>query len=395
MNRHTTTETEHMINTSPSQGLPMKLRLFTVLVAAVVLTACGSQSNENTPSDQRLTQLRAERSKLDDQIRTMEKALGKGAETTTGTVPVTVFTTNEGSFAHTIDIKGSVDSRSSVTITPKTGGTITRITVVNGQSVSKGQLLVEFDNELTKRSMEEVQTQLDFANTVYEKQRRIYEAKAGSEISYLQAKNQKESLERRMSSLKEQLELSRLYAPVAGVADNVLPRVGENAGPGQPLMTIVNTGDMRVIADVAEAYVANISQGDPVKIMFPEINDTIQTRLGIVSTTVNTISRTFRVEIPIRPVPKNLRPNITCNLVINDLTIPKAITIPLKSVAREEEHSFAYVVNEKNVVSRRTISTGLVSGGMVQVTEGLQPGERVVVSGVLDVADGQKVRVVE
>lgn len=368
----------------------MRTLLLSGLVLVLTLSSC---TKKEEPKEQQLAAYKKERSALDDKIKQLEKELGK--TTKVEGIAVTTLTMTPTQFDHVIDVKGSVDSRSSVNITPKTAGTITKIMVMNGQSVTKGQLLVELDAELVKRGIEEVKTQLDFATTLYEKQQRIYEQKAGSELQYLSAKNQKESLERRLSSLNEQLELSRMYAPTTGYIDNLIPKVGENVAPGMPIMTVVNTSDMRIVADIAESYVKTVNVGDPVTVIFAETGDTLRTKVSIVSKNVSIVNRTIRVEIPLRPVPPMVHPNMTCNVLINDISIPSALTVPLTSILRDGDATYCYTVDQGGHVVRRDVTVGLVSGSLAQITNGLAPGEHVINKGMLDVAVGQHVRVIQ
>lgn len=370
----------------------MSYRLIAIFaLTTLILVACGQQE---LPVEKQLEQLRTERITLDAKIRDLEKKV-KGKNSTQDAQSVTFTTTQLAPFNHVIDLKGTIESRSSVQVTPKTAGQLITLTVRNGDAVTKGQLLAQIDDELIRKGMDEVKVQLDFATTLYEKQKRIFEAKAGSEIQYLTAKNQMESLQRRMESLVEQSKLCKIVAPVSGYADMVMPKVGENVAPGYPIMTIVNLSDLRIVADVAESYISTVNTGDAVKIYLPEIGDTVQSRISVVSKNVNPMSRAFQVEIPVAGAKGNLRPNTTCGLMISDQTVPKTLAVPIESVLKDAEGQYVFVIDEKNAVSRRGISTGLSSGGSIQVTGGLSPNERVVVRGALDVADGQRVRPVQ
>jgi len=365
---------------------------FTMIGVLAIITLAACQPTD-VPPEQRLEQLRAEKAKIDEQIRDLERELG--TENNGSAVPVTIHTVAVGPFRHLISVKGTVDSRSTVDVSPQTGGRIVAINVSNGQTVSKGQILMELDAELVKRSIAEVRTQLDFASTLYEKQKRIYDKQAGSEIQYLQAKNNKEALERRLEALDEQLSLSRIAAPTSGTIDNLTLSTGEMAMPGMPVLTIVNTSDMRVVADLAEPYISTVNVGDAVTVTFSDIDKSITTAVSIVARTVNSVNRTFRVEIPIRPVPPMLRPNTTADVQLNDQTIDQTIGIPLAAILREGAVQYVLVVDTAGVAHRREITTGLVSGAEVQVTSGLEAGDRVVVRGNQDVTDGQNVRVIE
>jgi RND family efflux transporter MFP subunit len=340
-----------------------------------------------------LESLIAQRDALDAKIKALEGASAT-EEQEAATVPVSVALAAVAPFEHIIDVRGNVQSRTTISVSPRAAGIITKLPVANGQFVQQGALLLEIDSELTRRAIDEVETQLELATTLYERQRRIFEAKAGSEVQYLQAKTSKESLERRLASLREQLALHTVVAPVAGVVDGLRPRLGENVAPGMPVLTIVNTADMHVAVDLAESYVRDVTPGDPVTIIVPDAADTIRTRIGIVGKVVDPVSRTVRVEIPLTRVNPAVRPNMTAVVRINDLTIPQAISVPLSSIVRDGEKAYVHVVNAANGAVRRDVVLGLVSGDHVVVESGLNAGDRVVVGGALDVADGQRVRIV-
>lgn len=375
----------------------MLLRYMAITTAAVVLlTACSNNNNPESSTLSPAKQLeayRSQRAKLDEKIKALEATVGK-TKATGDKAPVTAYTTRVAPFHHFIVVKGTVDSRSSASIAPKTSGQLTALHVVSGQMVKKGALLAELDADIIRRGMDEVTLQLDFATTLFEKQERIYKQKAGSEIQYLQAKNNKEALEKKLASLKEQLALTRIVAPVSGYVDALIPRAGEIVMAGMPMMTIVNTSHMEVGSDLAETYVNTVNTGDPVVVSFPELNDSLKTQLMGVGHAINPVSRTFRVVIPIRNVPAKLRPNSTCNITINDQTIAKAIAIPLASIVRIEGKSFVYVINN-GVVAKREIQTGIVNSDMTEVVAGLQPDEQIVVRGATNLADGQRVQIIQ
>lgn len=360
------------------------------LLLAGLLVGC---QEDRTP-EQQLEALRAERATIDEKIRDLEKQVASASGNGTA-VPVTAHHTTKGPFHHFIDVKGTIDSRTTIDVAPQMGGRITAITVSNGQFVKKGDLLIELDAETLRSNIAEVETQLDFAKTMFEKQKRIYEQKAGSEIQYLQAKTNKEALERRLQALNDQMDLMRIKAPTSGYVDNLRPAVGEMAMPGTAVMTIVNTGDMRVIVDLAESYMKTVDEGDSVAIVIPELGLELQSRIGTVSRTINAVNRTFRVEVPLKNLPANVRPNTTVDVRINDITVENTVNIPLASILREGNDQYVYQIGEDGTVNKRSITTGLVSGGDVEVTSGISAGEAVVVRGNQDVSNGDHVQIIE
>ena len=365
---------------------------FLVLTAVGFLGACSPSTEKS--AEQTLEQLRAERAELDQRIAALEAAQGSQANASTA-VPVTAITTQEAPFHHVVSVQGTVDSRSTISVAPQMGGRIVTLNVANGSVVKKGDVLMELDAEMLRSTIAEVETQLDFATTLFVKQERIYQQKAGSEVQYLQAKANKESLERRREVLREQLALMRVTAPTSGVVDNVTVSAGEMAMPGMPMLTIVNTSDMRVVIDLAEAYLQTINRGDVVRIMVPDLMYEFRSTIDHVARTLNTVNRTFRVEVPLRNVPARLLPNTTALVEITDQIIPQGISVPLTAVLQNNGESYVYVIGEDLRVEKRTISMGLVAGELVQITQGLAANERVVVRGNQDVSPGSTVRIID
>jgi RND family efflux transporter MFP subunit len=166
------------------------------------------------------------------------------------------------------------------------------------------------------------------------------------------------------------------------------------AAPGMPLMMLVNMSDVRVVVDVSEAFVSTINVGDKATIAFTETEETIATTIKSVSKVLNPLNRTFRLEIPLSKVPAAVKPNATCRVAINDVTIPKGLAVPLSSVQRDATGAYVLTVQENNVVKKKYIATGITSGALVEVKSGIAVGEQIIDKGVTTVADGQTVKVV-
>src|SRR5690606_1714347 len=135
-----------------------------------------------------------------------------------------------------------------VNVSPKVPGVLTSIKVQPGDKVSKGQLLATLDDAAVSVNLAEVRTQLDLANTVFEKQKRLWDQKIGTEIQFLQAKSNKESLERRLGSMQEQVAMYRITSPITGTVDQVNPKIGEAVSPGIGIVRVVNLDKTKLMA---------------------------------------------------------------------------------------------------------------------------------------------------
>ncbi|WP_313791166.1 efflux RND transporter periplasmic adaptor subunit [Lacinutrix neustonica] len=134
------------------------------------------------------------------------------------------------------------------------GGILRSVLVKEGQHVSGGQLLARIDDGGMSQQIAQFQIQADLAKTTYERQKRLWDQKIGSEIQYLQAKSAYEGQVEAVNQLKSQLAKTSVRAPFSGVIDDIITEQGSVVAPGQtPLLRIVNLNDMYISVDVPRA----------------------------------------------------------------------------------------------------------------------------------------------
>jgi membrane fusion protein (multidrug efflux system) len=377
----------------------MKTQQLVVVFILTLLLSCSQNETANTPEGkkQKLQQLLGQKDALAKQIASLEKELGTNeAEAVKNAIAVSIVTAEYQVLERYVDVKGAVESRSMAMVSPSMGGRVIRMNVKPGQSVAKGQVLFVIESDIMEKALDELQLQYDFAKTVYEKQKSIWEQKAGSEIQYLQAKNQVESLEKRIISTKEQLRQLTVRAPISGVVDRVSLNNGEMAVPGMPAMQIVSLSDLHVAAEVSEAYINSVNKGDKVVLSFPELGITdYVSKVGVLSKAIDPSKRTFRIEVPLTKRPENIRPNLLCSIAINDKTQANALVVPLSAIQYDADKKFVFTYETKgkvNVAVKKQVATGLVQGNTIEVIEGLKAGDKIVNSGAQSLSDGQSIK---
>ncbi|GAB3770604.1 efflux RND transporter periplasmic adaptor subunit [Spirosoma horti] len=362
-----------------------------------LLTACSGEKKTDVQSKrEELTTLKSQQTELTTKIKTLEADLAKlepKKQDNERVKDVSVAPLSASTFKHFVELQGTIDAKNNVQVSPKSGGVVTSVFVKEGDQVRAGQAIAKVDDQLLRESMAELKTQLSLVNTIYEKQASLWKQQIGTEIQYLQAKNNKESLERRMSTLNAQLGQSTVTAPISGVVDQVMVKIGQSAAPGMALVRIVNLSQLKVVAKVADTYSGSVRKGDAVMIEFPDLKKTLNSRISFVATTVDPLSRTFTIEAPL-PSDNALKPNMLARIKINDETKANAIVINQNLIQSTENGQLVYVaVNEggKKVAKARTVKTGQSYGGQIAVTQGLQAGDQIVTAGYQDLVDGQAI----
>ncbi len=367
--------------------------LFLVWAVACLLTACSTSTAENKQA--RLEQLKTEHARLTKEIQQLEEslALEKQDTTTLNAKEVETLTLAPQSFDYFVQTQGIVDVEDNIQVSAKSAGVITNVLVKEGDPVAKGQVLARIDNALILRNIEEVKTSLELADNLYERQQKLWEKKIGTEIQYLQAKNNKESLEKRLATLHTQDEMSQIVAPIRGRVDEVNIKEGENIAPGMPSFRVINTDNMKVKADISEAYISMIHQGDKVMVQVPDVKQTLEAKVTFVGNNINPLSRTFTLEVSLPSLP-TLRPNMAAIIRVVFHSEPSAIVVPINVVQNIAGEQVVYVVEtagNKTIARKRPVKISKVYNHQVQATSGLNPGDKVITVGFQGLSDGELV----
>ena len=364
--------------------------LFLILLIPALIVACEAPDKSS-----QLEKLKADRQKIDKQIADLEAELGDSLTTKSEKVKyVEVKEVNPSKFEHFIEVQGAVDTDQNVMITSQSAGTIERVYVREGDKVKKGQTLFTLDAQILKNSMAEVQTSLDFAKDMFEKQKQLWEQKIGSEVQYLTAKNQKECLERRLATLNEQMDLMRVTSPIDGVVDNLAAKSGELTSPGMPLGRVVNLSDFEIKANVAENYSSNVKNGTPVKLWFPDLKAEMDAEVAYTGNIIDPINRTFNIVIRFSNPEVSIKPNMVCVVKIIDYSAEEALVVPVNSIQKTDLGQYIFVAKEENgryIADRRKISSEMEYNGAVLVSEGLSPNDKLITFGYQDLTQGQVV----
>ncbi len=368
------------------------LQLFAITALSVVLLgSCSSNP------DAELEKLKAQKEKINQRIAELESRSTGNNGNTVRLVPVKIESVNAEEFRHYVQVQGIVESESNVNVSAESPGIVQQIYVKKGDAVARGQLLAELDASILLKTIDQVKTGLDLATTVYERQQRLWDQKIGSEIQYLQAKTNKESLEKQLVTLNEQLNLSRITSPISGTVDEVIIKEGEMAAAGFPAFRVVQAGNLKVKASLAENYITSVQSSDPVGVRFPVLDRQLELRISAVSQVIDPNNRTFGVEIRIPQSEKGIKPNMLAELVVNNYVSPQAIAVPVNTVQKNGSGEFLFVATNENgklVARRRTVKTGLAYANRVEVLQGLDAGEKVIVFGHQNLADGQMIEAV-
>ena len=362
----------------------------------ITLGLLFSCSSSNSPekmkktiaqNEEKIRELEVQNEDLKKQLASIDTA---GIDTS-ALIPVNVKKIIYEPFKHYIEVNGNVEPAEEAFISPETSGQIKKIHVSEGQSVQKGQLLISLNTEVTESSILEIKTNLELATTLYEKQKELWDQKIGSELQFLEAKNNKESAEAKLKTLQAQLDMSRITAAFNGIVDDILKKEGELASPGVQILHLVNIDKMKIYANISEAFLNDVNKGETVTVEFPALPDiNLKVPIYRIGTVINNQSRTFTIELQFNNPHKQVKPNIISTVKINDFYNDSALIVPSIIIKEDRNGKFLFTVKEDGqypVAKKTYVQTGKNYQDETMLVEGISTGQKVITSGYNLVSD--------
>lgn len=389
----------------------MKNALILILIS-LLITSCGNGTVESVETliaegnleaiKLKKQEITAKQKILTAELRLLDSVI-KIKDSNSKLALVTTMKTEEKQFNHYLDLQGNVMTKQNVLIYPEMAGTLIKVYVKEGQNVKKGQLLATIDDGGMSSQLEQLKTQAALAKTTFERQKRLWEQRIGSEIQYLQAETNYQAVMNSVKQAESQLAKSNIRAPFSGIIDNVIQEQGTVVSPasGQAVFRIVNLSEMYIEVDVPESYINGVTVGKEVKIYFPVLGDSITSAVRQTGNFINPTNRSFRVEIAVPNEKNTIKPNLTARVQINDYSNNNAILIPQSLISENAEgEQYVYIATEVDsnnmaVAKKQVIRTGLTQGDYVEVLAGIDPEVQVVMEGARNVRENQNVKIIQ
>jgi membrane fusion protein (multidrug efflux system) len=358
-----------------------------ILIASLVLflAACG-----NNPKDKKaeLEKLKKEQADINGKIAKLEMEVGAKKETVAKDVEV--YEVKNTNFKNYIEIQGKVDAEKNVQVNPQAAGVITRVYANIGQKVSQGQVLAQIDDAVLRQIMAQLQTSLDLASNLFKRQKNLWDQQIGTEVQYLNAKSQKQGLERQMAVLRQQASMYKIKSPISGTIDQMDYKVGQAVQPGAPGIRVVNANDLKAKASVSESYAGKINQGDEVIVMVPDAMDSVKTNISFAAKTIDPISRSFNVEVKL-PSKKSYRPNMLAVLKIVDYSNSNATVVPIRALQKSENGDYLMLDNNGKA-QKVEVKVGNIYNGQAEILSGIKAGDKVIIVGLNGLNEGDTVK---
>jgi len=362
-------------------------QLITIIIAStLVLSSCGSKQEDPSVA---IAKLKKERADIDIKISELEAKSGK--KDTLKSISVSVTELQPQSFQSFIDVQTSITGDQTVLATPQTPGVIKSILVHVGQHVSKGQVMVITDATTQDQQLAGEDVQVSLLKSLYEKQQKLWAQNIGTEVSLLTAKAAYEGELKKRAALAATKNMYRIVAPISGTVDQMNLKEGDMINPGKDGILVVNDSKLKAVANLGEIYLGKVHTGNPVTIVFPDANDSINTRISFVSESVDPVSRAFNVQVQLGSN-KKLHPNMSARMKIANYASENALLVPVAAIQKTSAGDIVFVANG-SVAKSVPIVSGRNENGMVEILKGLKAGDKVITAGFEDLDNGTAIKV--
>lgn len=211
------------------------------------------------------------------------------------------------------------------------------------------------------------------------------------------AESRVKQAEERIKSIDVQISFTVIRAPITGIITDQFQFEGEYAASGARLVNIADTSEVIVKASFADSVVANLKDGDSVKILSNDlVGEERNGKVTLISRSTDTQNRTVEIWVNLGNGAGRLHAGSAAQVIVSTNQTVDAVTIPVSAVTLEASNAdegIVMVVGKDGKAHEKKVTVGIRNGDMIQISEGLNEGEEVITEGNYALPEGTKVEV--
>ena len=321
-----------------------------------------------------------------------EKDDGEAAATT---VPVEVQPLRRAAMVAVYSGTAPIEAHEEAGVVAKVGGEVRQLLVEEGDMVVAGQVLARLDGDRLRLDLAEIEANLRKLERDYKRQLELSQRGLVAKGTAENAKYDLDALKASYDSARLELGYTEIRAPIAGVVSARYIKVGNTISPNDPAFRVTNLDPLVAYVHVPEKEYRKLAPGQSAEVLVDALGgERFAGTISRVSPTVDPKTGTFRARIEVPDATRRLKPGMFARVNIVYERHENALQLPRTSILDADGGQSVFVV-VKDKAEQRTIRTGLANNGWVEVLEGLQGDERVVVVGQAGLKSGTAVKVVD
>lgn len=321
--------------------------------------------------------------------------------TTTKTVNVETNLVEPTSFERYLRLVGTVESKNDVQLSAEVGGRIEEYYVEKGDVVPKGAPILKIEDSRLQQQYAQLEAQVELARERYQRLKRIFEQDSiGAEIDVINAKTTYQERKAALKALNVDLQNTTVRAPFTATLDEKILETGEMASPGAPLVRLIGTQNLKVVAGVPSRFADAVQTGDPAHIWFDfNTSDTLHLPISYVGQSINEDARTFRAEIALPRDTRTFKVDMNANVQIRTFKKDSSVVIGEEYIYQKENGNVVYVAARSDsgntIAIERKIQTGPAYKNNILVEGGLKIGDELITVGSSFLQDSMRIHIVK
>lgn len=308
---------------------------------------------------------------------------------------VETFVVKESTYDDYIHLPVVVKPNKEVNLGLTHGGKVTNIHVDKGDNVNQGMVLLETDDVLLKASYDMAKSNLEYQEKEFARNETLYQDGSISETVYDGSKLALSQAQSNYEQSKKMYEDATLKAPFAGIVTSRNVEVGDILGSGMPAFRIIDVSKVKVQAGIPEKYIVDFRVGNDVEVKFDSIpGKNFSGKINYIAPEASSSVRTFLAEIIVDNKNGLIRAGIMGDALILRKKYDDALVVPMDALIDTQNGRILYVARENNTAEERSVTTGSSSNDVVMITSGLTAGEKIIVKGQHDLANGEPFNII-
>lgn len=290
-----------------------------------------------------------------------------------------------------IEIPGSIVANESTDIHPEVAGRITGIYFREGSFVGRGALLVKLNDADLQAQKRKLLVQMQIAKQNENRSSELLKIQGISKQDYEATLLQVNNINADLSIIQTQIEKTNIRAPFSGKVGFRMVSPGAYVSPASTLTTISQTSGLKIDFNVPERYIAHVKNGDYIKFKVEGSNRNYSARIIATESNITADTRTLNIRAMVQGDQAGLTPGNFAKVIFDFPPEPNAIMVPSQAIIPQARGKKVYLY-QNGKTKFVDVTTGIRDSSNVQITSGLNPGDTVLITGLLMLKPDAKVK---
>ncbi|MEQ8207656.1 MAG: efflux RND transporter periplasmic adaptor subunit [Woeseia sp.] len=309
-------------------------------------------------------------------------------------IPVEAAYPNRGDIVSTYSGTAAIEALAEATVIAKVGGEVREILVEEGDDVTAGQLLAKLDGDRLRLVQTQAQANLQKLRRDFQRNQDLKDRSLISTGDFEKIQYEMEALEASYKMASLEVSYTEIRAPINGVVSERFVKKGNTIDVNAELFHVTSLDPLVAYLHVPEREYRRMSKGMPANIQIDALGGArYEANIARISPVVDPSTGTFKITVEISDPARRLKPGMFARIGIVSDVHADALQVPRSAIVDDGGETSVFVVDGETV-SRRTIRTGFVANGNIEIVEGLNDGEQIIVVGQTGLRDGSRVELI-